>query len=342
MYEIPDRSGNLTSVFFLKRLRWRCWFVSLAFLLLPGCAHVEQPQTIRLIPPITAEFQPASIEGSPGVRVILPHYTIYSTIDDHALLDRLGQLMESALDAYRSLAPDMPVSDRPMECYIFQTRAQWATYTRAHTGEDAAIYLRVNRGGYTINDKFVAYWIGDVGTCCVAAHEGWHQYVARNFKTRLPPFLEEGIACLFEQVEWVDGFPRFNLSRNPPRLVALQGAADNGDLYPLPKLVQMHAGQVVGQRSAKIEAFYAQSWAFARFLNEAENGRFRPAFHRMLADAGSGTLYLEKPFDPESTPLWDPAHAKPMLEHYLGTDLDEVERHFGSFVRRTVDGSKID
>ena len=66
-----------------------------------------------------------------------------------------------ALEEYRSLAPDVLTSDRPMQCYLFESRSEWAAFTKAHTGEDAPIYLRVNRGGYTVGDWFVAYWIGD-------------------------------------------------------------------------------------------------------------------------------------------------------------------------------------
>jgi hypothetical protein len=207
-----------------------------------------------------------TVEGIPGARVELPHYVIHSTIPDPAALQRIGQVLEGAHEAYRSLAPEVRLSSYPMECYLFETRPQWAAYTKAHTGDDAAIYLRVNRGGYTINDKFVAYWIGEIGTYSVAAHEGFHQYVARHLKGRLPPFLEEGLACMFEQLEWVEQgknaepLPRFDVRKNHARLMALRIAADGNDMYPLEALVKMHAGQVVGKRSAKIEAFYAESW----------------------------------------------------------------------------------
>ena len=74
-----------------------------------------------------------------------------------------------------------------MACYLFQTRDEWAAFTRTRTGADAAIYLQINRGGYTVRDWYVAYFIGDLGTYSVAAHEGFHQYVARHFRSRLPP-----------------------------------------------------------------------------------------------------------------------------------------------------------
>jgi len=313
--------------------------LTLTLSLICGCAHTATPFNpgTDLTPahPAPIEFRPDSIEGAGGTRVILPHYVIYSTIADQQVLAKTGQLLETALAAYHALAPEVPVTPRPMECYIFESRAQWAAYTKTHTGDDAAIYLRVNRGGYTVNDKFVAYWIGDVGTYSVAAHEGWHQYVARHLKGRLPPFLEEGLACMFEQVTWsADDVPRFDLTKNHPRAVALRAAADADDLYPLAKLLTMHAGQVVGKRSAKIEAFYAESWAFARFLNETHH----PALRQMLLDASRGTLYADNSTDdPSGGPLWDPATAKPMLEHYFAMPTPQIEAAFARYVREIVD-----
>lgn len=309
----------------------------IAWFVLVGCAHTDRVRPAQLNESAPAVFEPWVVEGAPGFRVSLPHYVIYSTIADHQTLVQIGQVMEGAQIAYRNLSPQVPATSRPMESFVFQTRSQWAAYTRAHTGDDAAIYLRVNRGGYTVGDKFVAYWIGDIGTFSVAAHEGWHQYCARHLKGRLPPFLEEGLACLFEQVEWVDGLPRFDVTRNRPRLLSLRAAVDQGDIYPLSQLVQMHAGQVVGLRNSKIEAFYAESWAFARFLNEADNGRYQPALRRMLLDAADGQLYFDNTVEDAGGPLWDPTSARPMLEHYLDMDLGQIEIAFARFVRQLVD-----
>jgi len=43
--------------------------------------------------------------------------------------------------------------------------------------------------------KVSSYYIGVRSTASGAAQEGedWHQFVARNLKGRLPPFLEEGM-----------------------------------------------------------------------------------------------------------------------------------------------------
>ena len=217
---------------------------------------------------------------------------------------------------------------------MFETREQWSAYTRAHAGDDAGIYLRVNRGGYTIADRYVAYWIGDVGMFSVAAHEGWHQYVARHLKGRLPPFLEEGLACLFEQVQWEGDLPRWSLSTNESRLSSLRSAMESSDLYTLGRLARMHAGQVVGKPGPKIEAFYAQSWAFARFLYDGDGGSHRQALQRMLADAARGTLYDDTSRLLPDGPVWDPATAQPMLEHYIGRSWPLIEEAFDAYTKR--------
>jgi hypothetical protein len=264
------------------------------------------------------------------------HYEIYSTIQDRPeMLSRLAQLMEGAFGVYRMLAPTVTPTDHPMRCYMFNNRVQWMDFTRKHTGLDSNIYLQINRGGYTIHDWYVAYYIGDESTYSVAAHEGWHQFVARHFRGRLPPFLEEGLACMFEHVEWTnDDLPRFNLSLNPERALSLRRVVDANELFPLSKLIRLHAGDIVGLPDIRIEAFYSQNWAFARYMCEGENGRNRPALERLLADTAAGTVY-----DPTGSLRlaylgWNPAGVQPLLEHYLGEDLGTIEQGYRQFIQK--------
>jgi hypothetical protein len=314
----------------------------LALLLLSagGCASTGSELTG---PPEPARIrvEPWSYEGKPAKRIVTPHYVIYTTVNDAEIVASIGQLMEGALSQYRRLAPAVAPSDKPMECFLFQSRHQWAAFTKGKTGADAAIYLQINRGGYTVGDWYVAYFIGDVGTLSVAAHEGWHQYVARNFESRLPPFLEEGLACMFEEVYWGEGrrarsgpLPRWNFARNRSRLLGLRNAVEGERLIPLAQLASMHAGQVVDQPGEQIEAFYAESWAFAKFLWDGEGGRHRPALRRILTDAAAGTLYPGNNSRRTDGGMWDPESARPLLEHYLGADLATVDAAFQKYVRR--------
>jgi hypothetical protein len=259
---------------------------------------------------------------------------MHTTVSDPAVLSKLPQVMEGAYAQYQSLAGNLPASDRPMDCYVFAKRDQWAGFTQQHTGADASIYLQITRGGYAVRDWFVSYYVGEDSTYSVAAHEGWHQYVARHFRSRLPPFLEEGTACMFESVRFKNDLPRWDLSINPTRALSLRNTIDSHKLWPLEKLITLHAGDVVRLPGDRIEAFYSQSWAFARFLCEADNGRYLPAFQRLLADTAAGN-----PGDGAS-PMrrmmgaWSPATVKPMLEHYLGKDLAAIDAEYQAFIRR--------
>jgi hypothetical protein len=274
--------------------------------------------------------------AGPQVKLIrTAHYNIYSTIEDRPdLLDRTAQLMEGAFSTYRVLCPSIVPTDHPMQCYLFANRLQWEIFTRQHAGPDADIYLKIARGGYTIHDWYVSYYIGDVGTYSVSAHEGWHQFVNRHFKGRLPPFLEEGLACMFEDVEWSGDLPRWNLSLNPARMLSLRRAIDGHKLFPLDQLITLHAGQVVSQSSANIEAFYAEDWAFARYLWEGENGKFRPALQRMIADAAAGTIFDPTGSHRRSYLPWNPKGVRPMLEHYLNQPLSVTDAGFRQFMNK--------
>lgn len=316
--------------------------ICLALLLLgAGCAS-DPPPRAGLPAPATMRVEPVSVEGTPGRRVVTDHYHIHTTIEDADFVASLAQLMEGALHQYRRLVPEVRPSSRAMQCYVFADRTQWAAFTRASAGRDAAVYLQINRGGYTQRDVYAAYYIGDVGTWCVAAHEGWHQFVARHFRRRPPPFLEEGLACLFEDVKWSPGpqpLPTWDLTVNPGRLNGLANALDHGHLIPLTDACSMHAGQVVNTTRDQVEAFYAQGWAFARFLWDGENGRYRAGLQQMLSDLAAGNASAGLGHS-TADGTWDPRSARPLLEHYLKADLAEVDVQFRSYANEIVGRGK--
>jgi hypothetical protein len=269
------------------------------------------------------------------------HYLIHTTIDDPAATADLARVLEAAYVQYCRLAPPAPAvtaEPRPLEFWVFADRVQWAQFTQAHTGDDAPKYLQINRGGYTLGDVCALYRFGRDSTNTVAAHEGWHQFVARHFRVRPPPFLEEGIATTFETITWSAGQPIFSRD-NPKRAAALRDAVRFGDLWPTQKLITMHAGDVVGLRGDQIEAFYAQDWAFARFMMQGEHGRFHPALMRMLADCRAGTAYdglQGASVAPARLRLlggYDPTAIQPLLERYFQMPLSQIDDRFRLYVQ---------
>jgi len=300
-----------------------------------GCA--EQPATIGQwfgpTVPAAVSIRPEP-DAEQSARIAqTAHYIIYTNLDDTDLINRIGQLMEGSYSAYRTLAPDTTESQTPMQCYIFQRRDQWAEFTRLHTGPAADLYLHINRGAYTVGDWYVAYYIGEGSTISVAAHEGWHQFRARHFKATLPLFLEEGLATMFEGVQFKDGLPCYNLSINQNRAIALRSAIETHSLWPFQQVIGMGAGDVVKRPGNEIEAFYAQAWALGRFLWDGDHGAHRAALQQLLADAAHGTIY-----DPTGPPHnrvrpWRQNGVKLMLEHYLQMDIEQIDTAYQAFCR---------
>lgn len=111
---------------------------------------------------------------------------------------------------------------------------------------------------------------------------------------------------------------------------------DSNELFPLSKLITLHAGNVVGLPPIRIEAFYSQNWAFARYLWDGDNGKNRPALQKLLADTAAGTIY-----DPTGSlrlPYlgWNPAGVQPLIEHYLGADLPIIEADYLQFIHKVA------
>lgn len=304
-------------------------------LLVVGCA---QPSQHAASAPLSMSTSAWTFDGRPARIIKTEHYNIHTTMGDPDFIESLVQVMEGALQQYRELTPGVELTSKPMNCYIFSLRPQWAKFTEDNTGPDKSVYLQINRGGYTVNDWFVSYYIGDTGTFAVASHEGWHQYVARHFRMRLPPFMEEGIATMFENISWPGQRPRWNLSFNPSRQDRLRTAVQDGTLWPLEKLCTMHAGDVVSLSGDRIETFYAQNWAFAQFMYNAEGGKYRPAFQRMLRDlaAGEAAAYGRR----STGEGWDPRSVQPLLEHYLGMNMEQIDKAYQAYIRQLVQGSR--
>ena len=303
-----------------------------------GCAGSDP--AMQLHGPSTepqTRTEPWSYGDDPGVVIHTDHYDIYTTIVDPDIRRRMAEVMEGALGEYQRVAPGVPLTNKPMICYLFATREEWVDYTRRHTGVDAYIYLQISRGGYTVRDWYAGYYLGSTAaTMSVAAHEGWHQFASRHFKGRLPPFLEEGIATMFEDIEWDNNLPQWNLSKNRSRLQSLRNAVEGNYLYPLPELAMKHAGNVVAESGNRVEAFYGENWAFATFLWGAENGKYRPAMRRLISDIADGSVEDPTGVHKNKNLPWNPSGVKPMLERYLGMSLDAVDVQYQKYIRKVA------
>lgn len=303
----------------------------LLLLLLSGCADSS---------PVHGPIAPSPVRigvwdrQNPDSRCIAtPHYQVFTDITDSPSQQQIAQLMEGAYTQYLAYLPSPPAGQLPMRCFVFSRRTEWATFTKEHAGKDATVYLQINRGAYTIDDWFVAFWIGDSSTISVMAHEGWHQFVARNFHGRLPPTIEEGMACTFENIHWSGPLPRWNRLESPGRTASLSAAIYENRLWPLSQLLRMHAGDVISLPRQSIDTYYAQAWALALYLSDPDSP-YSQQFQTYLSDIASGTAFRPGRFSHLKPTDWHPDLSAPQLEHYLGRPLTSLDSDYRDYCRK--------
>jgi hypothetical protein len=263
------------------------------------------------------------------------------------MLKQIPAFVEAAWKEYQSQLP-VPVGgagNDKFTLYLFKDRQQWESYTKYFTGSQAEVYLKIKKGAYFLNGVCVAYNIGRSRTFCVLGHEGWHQFCSKYFKYRLPSWLDEGIAQLFEQSDFENGRFVFSPAKNYQRLGALKLSLQEKNMIPLRELILLNPGEVVLQQQADkaVLAFYAQSYAMVRFLREENYGRRLANYQQMLLGALNGTWPLSQSeasiaADKNSPPtvLWNKYIAQKLFDIYIGESIEQIEPEYERFCRKIV------
>ncbi|MDD5134057.1 MAG: hypothetical protein PHP01_01440 [Phycisphaerae bacterium] len=282
---------------------------------------------------------------SSGLVIETLHYRIYTTMLEPLMLRQIPAFVEAAQKEYQSQLPQPIQTPDKFKLYLFKNRSQWEEFTKQFTGDQWPIYLKIKKGAYFLNESCVAYNIGRTRTFSVIGHEGWHQFCSRNFKYRLPSWLDEGIAQLFEQSEFKNGRFIFTPAKNYQRLGSLKLSLANNHMIPLKQLISLNPGQVVlWQESDKaVLAFYAQSYALVRFLREENYGRRLSNYQRMLLGAVSGSWPLGENEAAiaanKSSPLtvqWNSYIAQKLFDIYIGESFEQIEPQYQQFCRKIV------
>jgi hypothetical protein len=227
-----------------------------------------------------------------GLEVDTHNWRIRTSLRSARFASTLPAFYEAALANFRGGLVPLPAPSRKLEAFVFGTRDEWAQYTQHKLGRDAGPYLKMGRGGFTSEGEAVLYDIGPRDTLAIAAHEGWHQYTQTTFRSQLPVWLEEGIACYMEGFRLPPGAeaPTFLPWRNSERYAELRTAARKDRLSSLRDLLD-GSPQTFLERSRDAQlAYYAQVWALVHFLREGEGGRYRAALATLLDDAVHGRI----------------------------------------------------
>ena len=276
----------------------------------------------------------------PGLIIETNHYQIFTTWLEPLMLKQIPAFVEAAWQQYQNQLPHQITAVGKFKLYLFEQREQWEQFSKSFTASQWPVYAKIKHGAYYLNDSCVAYNIGRTRTFSVIGHEGWHQFSSRYFKYRLPSWLDEGIAQLFEQSDMENGKFVFKPAQNYQRLGSLKLAMQNGKTIPLRTLISLNPGQTVQhhQPDAATSAFYAQSYALVRFLREDNYGKYLGNFHQMMLGALNGTWPVN---DAEAqiassrnipvTVQWNSYIAQKLFDIYIGQDIEKIEPEYKIF-----------
>ena len=279
-----------------------------------------------------------------ALKLLTRHYCVYTTLLDPLMLRRLAGFLESAHRQYNRQLPVAVETDIRFTVYLFADRPQWEKFTRSFAGSAACAYLKIKAGAYYLNGSVVAYNIGRQATFSVLGHEGWHQFNHRHFKFRLPSWLDEGIATLFETYRYDNGQFYFEPGRNLYRLAQLKKTLAANRMIPLRKLISLNPGEVLGDHGDKATAaFYSQSYALVRFLREDNYGQRLADYHRLLLGGLDGKWPLPPPAariaadrNIPVTAHWNRTVSPLLFEYYITADLDQLQQQYLAFCRKIV------
>jgi len=281
---------------------------------------------------------PWTFESREGSVIETPSYRIMTTATRTALVERVPAFMELALNHYTSALADLPRPNEHMECYILGTRPQWARMTQRVMGNDADMYLRIQRGGFSSGGRAILYDIGPRDTFAIAAHEGWHQYTQKTFRNSLPVTLEEGLATYMEGFRWNPEQPErpiFLPWANVERYEQLRQAERTGKLIPLDRLMRSKPQELMAEDPDSALIYYAQVWALIHFLNEGEGGKYREGLRLLLTDAAHGRLVARVNHTLASRGI-PTRRGVDLLDIYLNRTAASLDEEYQAFIRAVV------
>jgi hypothetical protein len=308
-------------------------------LLMGACQSMpmsDNSASMQLIMQEPLDASPWSFNKAPGNVIATEHYRIYTTVRDPLYQRLLGKVLEATYDRAQAFRPTEKIK-KPLECYVFADREQWALYTRLRAGSNATVYLQIAAGGYCQDGVFAGYDIGRNRTLSVVAHEAWHQYSSKAFDDRLPSWVDEGLATQNESLRWDGVTPTFAPELNYDRFQALVQAQQRGMLVPFSQITTSHAGQVVKNQD-KAKAYYAQLWSMLLFLEHTP--KYRAGLVRMLDDARDGKLNANLK-GTGVTPAeianlsehWNQVAGPKYMKVYINPNMEELEAEYRAFVK---------
>jgi len=283
------------------------------------------------------QSEPWTFGGAAGYKLTTAHYEVYTTLKDQVLVEALPDFVEAAYENYTRLVPPNRNPQQRMKVYLFVSRPQWEAFTRRFVGRRADVFLRVHHGGYSDRGVSVIEYVAHEITFPLLAHEGFHQYLYHHVGSKIPAWLNEGLATCCEGQRWdAYGIREFDPWYNPGRLNHLAAGLAAGRLHPLGKLLAIDAGQVIEDTGQSVASYYAQVWALILFLREGAGGKYAPGFQRLLNALNQANIeqYAKAAHIWSDRPSFN--FGEDLFRSFISDDLETVEREYLDFIRQRL------
>jgi hypothetical protein len=213
------------------------------------------------------------------------HYRIHTDLDEK-FAEELGRRMDAMYDDYRRRLQDFTPADdstAKFEVYLFKQRKDYLRFTKNKVPNTGGVFMPAR-------NTLAAFLEGQGRDALrrTLQHEAFHQFAHSLIHPDLPPWLNEGLATVFEEGIFLGR--SFTLGQVPPRRVRqLEADLLNNRLVPFRQIMAMSLDEwalALNDKQATLGATqYNQAWAMCHFLIFAQrNGDtiYRRRFLDML------------------------------------------------------------
>ena len=197
------------------------------------------------------------------------HYRIHTDLDA-VFASELARRMDAMYDDYtRRLADFNPAvnGNGKFEVYLFRQRDDYLKFTRHKVPNTGGVFMPAR-------NTLAAFLEGQGRDALrrTLQHEAFHQFAHSAVSQDLPPWLNEGLATVFEEGIFLGR--SFKLGQVPPRRVRqLEEDLRQRRLIPFRRLMTMSLDEwsiALSDQSTRGATQYNQAWAMCHFLIFAE------------------------------------------------------------------------
>jgi hypothetical protein len=224
---------------------------------------------------------PAKLDDASLRLVHTQHYDIHTDMDESLVTD-LSNRMDVMYDQYQKTFSEFkpPIDAPPLAVYLFATHEKYMAFTD---------YSGVNTGGLFVNGRhpyLTAYEQGQGRDALrrTLQHEAFHQFAHACISRRLPPWMNEGMAQMFEETIW-DGKDFLTDQIPPRRLRQLHADIVQKRLIDFDQMLAMSPGDwknTLHTNLQKAGTCYNQAWAMAYFCSAAGDPVYHTDFEKLL------------------------------------------------------------